>query len=84
MKAKDKAEELVEKFYIKFFNKHNMSANNSIEAKQCVLILDKNLFEAKQCALIAVDEIIEILWHTHKNEIEYRYWQEVKQEIIKL
>ena len=41
-------------------------------------------FMGKQCALIAVDEIIEILWHTHKNEIEYRYWQEVKQEIIKL
>lgn len=41
-------------------------------------------FMGKQCALIAVDEIIEILWHNHKNEIEYRYWQEVKQEIIKL
>lgn len=40
--------------------------------------------QCKECALIAVDEIIEILWHTHKNEIEYRYWQEVKQEIIKL
>ena len=38
-------------------------------------------YDAKQCALIAVDEIIEILWHTHKNEIEYRYFQEVKQEI---
>lgn len=40
--------------------------------------------QCKECALIGVDEIIEILWHTHKNEIEYRYWQEVKQEIIKL
>jgi hypothetical protein len=38
---------------------------------------------AKQCALIAVDEIIDLLWHTHRNETEYRYWQEVKHEIIK-
>ena len=35
-------------------------------------------------ALIAVDEIINLLWHTHKNETEYRYWQEVKSEIEKL
>jgi hypothetical protein len=21
------------------------------------------------------------MWHTHKNEIEYRFWQEVKQKI---
>jgi hypothetical protein len=39
---------------------------------------------AKQCALIAVEEIIDLLWHTHENETEYRYWQEVKQEIEKL
>jgi hypothetical protein len=36
---------------------------------------------AKQCALIAVNEIIDLLWHTYKNETEYRYWTEVKQEI---
>ena len=41
---------------------------------------------AKQCALIAVDVIIEVLWHTHKeiNQQEYRYYLEVKQEIEKL
>ena len=43
-----------------------------------------NVIQAKQCAIIAVDEIINLLWHTHKNETEYRYWQEVKQEIEKL
>jgi hypothetical protein len=43
--------------------------------------MDQN--DAKQCALIAVDEIIDLLWHTHRNETEYRYWQEVKREIIK-
>ena len=37
--------------------------------------------EVKQCALIAVDEIIDLLWHTHKNETEYRYWQEVRKEV---
>ena len=39
---------------------------------------------AKQCALIAVDEILEILWHTHKNADEYKYYQEVKKEIENL
>jgi|688.fasta_scaffold1743616_2 hypothetical protein len=41
-------------------------------------------YDAKQCALIAVDEMLYLLWHTHKNETEYRYYQEVKQEIEKL
>jgi hypothetical protein len=39
---------------------------------------------AKQCALIAVDEILKVLCTPHKNESEYMYWQEVKQEIEKL
>jgi len=39
--------------------------------------------EAKQCALIAVDEIA--LSHTYGLSTElYTYWQEVKQEILKL
>ena len=42
-----------------------------------------NKYRAKECALIAVDEIIDLLWHTHRNETEYRYCQEVKHEIIK-
>jgi hypothetical protein len=43
---------------------------------------------AKQCALIAIDEIIKT--YTNKDnsywllEEEVNYWQEVKQEIIKL
>jgi hypothetical protein len=37
-----------------------------------------------QCALITVNEVIEAFWYTHKNESEYRYWQEVKQEIQKI
>jgi hypothetical protein len=34
--------------------------------------------------MIAVDEIIEVLWKTNKNETEYRHWQEVKKEIENL
>ena len=68
MTPKDKAKELVDKY------------------------LDKKCFDGRYgedynyiyCVSIAVDEIIEILWHTHKNESEYKYWQEVKQEIEKL
>ena len=40
--------------------------------------------ECKQCALIAVDEILKVLCTPDKNEYEYMYWQEVKQEIEKL
>jgi hypothetical protein len=39
---------------------------------------------SKHCALIAVDEILKVLCTPHKNESEYMYWQEVKQEIEKL
>ena len=34
---------------------------------------------AKRCALIAVDEVV-----LHCNQYEWQYWEEVKQEIIKL
>lgn len=40
--------------------------------------------DAKQCALIEVDEMIKAFWGTHKNETEYRYWQQVKTEIENL
>ena len=78
MEAKDKAKKLVDKFYQTTPNE--CWINQPLEFKEEY----KAWKQSKQCALIAVDEIIEILWHTHKNEIEYRYWQEVKQEIIKL
>jgi hypothetical protein len=48
------------------------------------------LLEAKQCALIAVDEIDNIYQKlTPKDDpynflLELEYWQEVKQQIIKL
>jgi hypothetical protein len=41
------------------------------------------VYEAKQCALIAVDEIIKA--HIHNEGVRHlKWWQEVKQEIIKL
>ena len=67
--AKEKARELVEKmFQFAPLEKLPYYSNHNM---------------AKQCALIAVDEIIDLLWHTHRNETEYRYWQAVKHEIEK-
>ena len=39
--------------------------------------------DAKQCALICVDEILQVLWHSHHSE-KIRYYTKVKQEINKL
>ncbi len=79
MTPKQKAQKLVDEYL-----------NASFNCKDCdmpfcdVPCTMLNLSEAKECALICVDEIIEILWHTCKNENEYRYWLEVKEEIQKL
>ena len=74
--AKEKAKELIEKFF---------SVNDDKKSKLgCNPFIDKDY--AKQCALICVDEIIDAIdWHefeTPNNKIEY--WQEVKEEIKKL
>lgn len=42
-----------------------------------------NLFEAKQCALICVDEILNNFGFTTLSSEMNRYWQEVKEEILK-
>jgi len=39
---------------------------------------------AKQCALIAVDEILITIQDLPINEVNWDYWQQVKQEIEKL
>jgi hypothetical protein len=74
MEAKEKAEELVNRYMN--LNKVKLSDYSVIYTPT-----------AKQCALIAVDEII-------NNSLEYMgcdlkdgeiiYWQEVKEEILKL
>ena len=50
-----------------------------------------NYEEAKQCALIAVDEIINSLENYGKEsdelqnmENDFRYWQEVREELLKM
>lgn len=68
MTAKEKAKELFEKMY------------NEIQPDE----LGKDQASAQECALIAVNEILNVLWHTHKNEEVWRYYLEVKQEIINL
>lgn len=75
MTPKEKAEELVSKYYdIEWL----YEGYNIFMPKE----------KAKQCALIAVDEIIEAIdfdWMEVQNlERVHTYWQEVKQEIEKL
>ncbi len=70
---KEKAEELVEKFYPRATS-YSLDRKNQNE-------------NAKQCAIVAVDEILDIdccdMSEEHfNNHIEY--WQEVKNEIEKL
>jgi conjugal transfer/entry exclusion protein len=74
MKAKEKAEELVEKFYSKY---------NNIRKEKFYSV------EQKRMALIAVDEIINELKNLGDEFQNYdvyikEYWQEVKYEINQL
>ena len=84
MTAKDKAEELIRKYYTFGINKEGQSLS---------------WYECKQCALIAVDEQINeyqsmsdlytyLSFPERENEnsviLRLVYWQEVKQEIEKL
>ena len=64
--AKEKAKELVDKYWI--YLRANLMYDE--EAKE----------DAKQCALIAVDEFIEYLRWTQDYHLA-NYWREVKQEI---
>jgi hypothetical protein len=68
MKAKEKAKELVDKFYPRATS-YSLDGKNQNE-------------NAKQCALIAVDEIIDIVKHIDVDSEDY--WKEVKQEIINI
>lgn len=70
MNAKEKAEELVDRYFKKFYDDSGMGWSE---------------FCAKQCALIAVDEIIKSLRKDLAIfELGKGYWQEVKKEIEKL
>lgn len=72
MTAKEKAQELVDKF------------RTEILSFLGDRIKDQN---AKRCALVAVDELIKIhylLTTTHDTSPSINYWKEVKQEIQNL
>jgi len=71
--TKEKAKELVWKFY------------NNIEHTISDEYSDKDWEIAKQCALIAVDELIKS-WDKdlYENCGASEYWQEVKEELLKL
>tara|TARA_R110000868_G_scaffold193196_2_gene437889 strand:+ start:186 stop:428 length:243 start_codon:yes stop_codon:yes gene_type:complete len=80
MTAKEKAKELVDKFYVPL-----------PLVREVITKVKKIPFEyddwkvAKQCALIAVDEILDSVKGNFIYSINFHnYWKEVKQEIEKL
>jgi hypothetical protein len=72
MTPKEKAEDLINKFYIP------LPLKSEVLTKVKKIPFEYNDWNvAKQCALIAVAEILKVI-HTN---MEDKYWQEVKQEI---
>jgi len=71
MTPKEKADQLIKEFYPEV---------------QWKLGQEDCLDRAKRCALIAVDEILKsyLKYQIFETYDEYKYWQEVKQEIEKL
>ena len=81
MTPKEKAIELVDKFYQRF-----PLTMDVITTRGDLSWEYDSWKEAKQCALIAVDEMLKELESIDDGQtvIPYNYWQEVKQEIQKL
>ena len=77
MTPKEKAKELVDKFF-----EYSYRVKWDIDKNKW----EHNFDQSKQCALIAVEEIKEaIFWHPFESpNFQLEYWQEVKQEIEKL
>lgn len=72
MTPKEKAEDLFYKYLIYF-----PEFRNDLE-------YDYNTESAKTCAFIAVEEIINSVDNEHISDIYDEFWENVKQEIIKL
>ena len=75
MTPKEKAGELVDKFWKSCYDKHDIA--KLVKA------------DAQQCALIAVDEILKLennngYYFDGTNVTSISFWQEVKQEIERL
>ena len=65
MTAKEKSKELIQKYFDLFSN----------------LGYYASLSEAKACALIAVQEILKIFSDLKEDDLDVRYWNQVKKEI---
>ena len=76
MTPKEKAKELIEMFI--FF-----ASNEGTTEDGFIYSDEMQMFNAKQCALIAVDEI-QNTKAVYVNDVEYDYWEQVKQEIENL
>ncbi len=75
MTPKEKAKELVEKFYFNVLDRDGTAAMNGFEVKQCALIaVDFHLKEFEDWANITCCG----------ESFSWKYWQEVKQEIENL
>jgi hypothetical protein len=93
MTPKEKAKELVDRFYNL---QSSIAWTTNDELKRQASIFNDELGEdveiywdklAKQTAVIAVDEILDIAYWQYMEsmgEQEEKYWNEVKQEIINL
>ena len=74
MKAKDKALELVENFYEINDKEVSQATNPYISRQHSVL-----------CALVAVAEIVKLSKNSLcKDYFDDRYWEQVKEELLKL
>jgi hypothetical protein len=91
MKAKEKAKELVDKFYSKISGMELSYISKLIQYPNG----DSHFENTKQCALICVKEIISLRkldiknpdisdWDLESIDLNINYWQEVKTEIEKL
>lgn len=76
MTPKEKAEELVDKFYQTTPNEYFVNEPIGIKGRY------KSWEQAKECAIIAVDEILSVIWINLNDDVDY--WDKVKQEIENL
>jgi hypothetical protein len=81
MEAKDKAYQLVERFYIEVQNIDSICRLNMFEAKQCALIAVYEIMEITQTPVIIIDSNGIEKQHGWQND---SFWFNVKQEIEKL
>ena len=84
MSPKEKAEKLVEKYYVTIY----YTIHQQQKGEECTFLVVNE--KAKQCALIAIDEIEKsLLEYDNRNatyelqnmDRDFSYWEQVKQEI---